>query len=445
MSPETITAPNTLSVGIARADVTPPVGTPSNGFAGRGPLSAHHDPLYATALVFSDGSMTAAWLACDLLYLEARIVNEVRVEVERRTGIAPGSVTLSCTHTHYGPVTSYRSEDPLVASYRANLIQLLAGAVQEAAADMQPAYVGVGWGASDIGVNRREKRPDGTVVLGQNPSGPIDRAVGVLRIDAAPSEAMPDGCPLACVVNFQCHPVSQTGQVDHISADFPGKMCEVVEMLAEIPCLYLQGASGNINASIMRPEYEPARTLGVRLGCEVVRVWETIQTGPAAGLEVCSGVAHLPKIRYGSQENAAALVASLEAEIERYQADPATIGRLQWAERRLERAQRVLESWTTGVLEDPIEVELQAWRIGDLALVASPGEIFNQIGVRVKEGSPASETFFVGYANDSIGYIPIPEAYADGGYEVTHASQVDPEAAGILADGCLQLLRALQT
>jgi len=431
------TSPNTLSVGIARTDITPPVGTPSAGFAGRGALAAHHDPLLATALVFSDASLRAAWIACDLLYLDIQTVSAIRAEVERRTGIAPGNVTVSCTHTHYGPTTSHTSEDALVNTYRANLVQLLAGAVQEAASEMQPAYLGVGWGTSDIGVNRREKLPDGRVILGQNLSGPIDRAVGVLRIDA------PDGCPLACVVNFQCHPVSQTGTVDHISADFPGKMCEVVETLAEVPCLYLQGATGNINASIMKPEYEPARTLGVRLGCEVVRVWETIQPQPAAGLELRANTIYLPKIRYGSQENAAALVTSLKAEVEQYKANPTSASRLHWAETRLERAQCVLESWTTGVLEDPIEVELQAWRLGNLALIASPGEIFTQIGVQVKEGSPAAETFFVSCANDSIGYIPVPEAYPDGGYEVTHASRVDPEAAGILAEGCLSLLREL--
>ena len=63
--------PNTISVGIAQADISPPVGTPSAGFAGRGPLTALHDPLYATALVLSDGKRSAALLACDLLYLNA--------------------------------------------------------------------------------------------------------------------------------------------------------------------------------------------------------------------------------------------------------------------------------------------------------------------------------------------------------------------------------------
>ena len=41
----------TLQIGIARAEITPPVGIPMVGFAGRGHATDVHDPLYATALV----------------------------------------------------------------------------------------------------------------------------------------------------------------------------------------------------------------------------------------------------------------------------------------------------------------------------------------------------------------------------------------------------------
>jgi neutral ceramidase len=438
------TTSSTISVGIAQADISPPVGTPSAGFAGRGPLSALHDPLYATALVVSDGQQTAALVACDLLYLDAETVNDIREKVEQRTEVAAEYLTIACTHTHYGPDATRERSDPRVSAYRANLIYALAGAVEEAASKMQPAHLGIGWGTSDIGVNRREKLPDGRVILGQNPAGPIDRSVGVLRMDT------PDGEPIVSLVNFQTHPVSQASQTSHISADYPGKACEVVESLTDAPCMFLQGASGNINASIMEPSYEPARTLGTRLGCEVVRLWETIRPQPAHGLRVVMTHVDLPSIRYGSREKAANLVQSLEAEIERYsagtpdQAENAPAGRILWARRRLDRAQRALESWTSGVLQEPIRAELQAWRIGEFSLVTAPGEIFNQIGVQAKGGSPFDNTFFVSCANDSIGYVPVPEAYEDGGYEVTHASQVDPGAAAILTEGCLRLLQQLR-
>jgi neutral ceramidase len=276
------------------------------------------------------------------------------------------------------------------------------------------------------------------VILGQNPEGAIDRAVGVLRIDTV------DGAPLACVVNHQTHPVSQTGQVDHISADYPGRAREVVEALTGATFLFLQGACGDINASIMKPTYESARTLGTRLGCEAVRVWETIAPRPVQGLAVDGRAIELPATRYGSAEQAAGLVVALENELADLEVMGAAEGRVIWAQRRLERARSALESWERGEMPDPVESEVQAWRLGELGLVTAPGEIFNQIGSAVKEGSPFADTFFLSCTNDSIGYVPIPEAYPDGGYEVTHASRVDPEAAGILREACLAVLRSVR-
>lgn len=426
-----------LEIGLARANITPPVGIRSAGFAARGPLTALHDPLLATAMVVTESAKKAALVTCDLLGLDAGTVAEIRSEVERRTGIPGSAVSVTCTHTHYGPDPYRNQSDPDIAAYRANLIFVIAGVVQEAMSRLQPAQLGVGWDESDIGINRREKLPDGQIVLGNNPLGPIDRAVGVLRIDAR------DGTPLACVVQFQTHPVSQGGTVSHISADYVGKMRDVIESLSGARCLFLQGACGNINPIIMQPTYESARTLGTRLGCRVVEVWETIHPGPAAGLNVVSTPVRLPRLRYGSLEEARELVRSLEGELEGLRTQEGVGGRIRWAETRLGRAREAVASWESGEPLPAVESELQAWSIGSLAMAMTPGEIFNQIGSEVKRRSPFEHTFFVGYANDSIGYVPVPEAYAEGGYEVTHASQVDPGAAGILTEECVRLLDTL--
>jgi hypothetical protein len=110
----------------------------------------------------------------------------------------------------------------------------------------------------------------------------------------------------------------------------------------------------------------------------------------------------------------------------------------------LERVRRALESWESGEPLPPIESEVQAWRLGELGLVTAPGEIFTEIGLAVKESSPFADTFFLSCTNDSIGYVPVPEAYSEGGYEVTHASRVDPEAAGILREACLAALHSVR-
>lgn len=428
-----------FQTGVAQANITPPVGINLVGFAGRGPSIGIHDELRAKVIVMTDGTSKAALVDCDLVGLGAEVVKDIRDEISERVAISTENITILCTHTHYGP-DAYRDKSADdVMTYQANLKYKIAGAVFEAWENMRPAEIGVGWGKSYIGINRREKRPDGSIILGQNPEGPIDRQVGVLRVNDA------DGNPIASLTNFATHPVSQSSKMRMVSADYPGKACEIVTQLTDCPCLFLQGACGNINSALMENSYEPPRTLGTRLGCEIVRVWETIETKPVSSLGIASQTVSLPRIKYGSEENAEKLVKSIKKQLESLRAaEKPNKGSIYWAETRLKKAKEALQSWRTGEPLPEISAELQVLYLDDFAYATAPAEVFNQIGSEIKERSPFSDTFFLGYANGSIGYIPVPEAYPEGGYEVTHASQVNPEAAGIITHGCLELLGRLK-
>jgi len=195
----------------------------------------------------------------------------------------------------------------------------------------------------------------------------------------------------------------------------------------------------------MENSYEPPRTLGTRLGCEIVRVWETIETKSISSLDAISKTVSLPRINYGSEEKAEELVKTIEQQLNHLrESEDTNKGSIYWAESRLKKAQDALNSWRTGESLSPVSAELQALHLDDFAYVTAPAEVFNQIASEIKEKSQFSDTFFLGYANGSIGYIPVPEAYPKGGYEVTHASQVNPEAAGIIIEGCLELLANLK-
>ena len=237
-----------------------------------------------------------------------------------------------------------------------------------------------------------------------------------------------------------------------ISADFPGMACDTVTRLTGAPCLYLQGACGNINSAKgidsrfhpVEPSHEPPRTLGTRLGCEIVRVWETVETHPVSSLGVTSKMVSLPRMDWGSEARALALVTTLEGELAKLRAsEEVAQGRVYWAERRLDQAQHALDSWRSGQPLAPVPAELQALRLGDFAYATAPAEVFNEIGVEIKRRSPFADTFFLGYSNGSIGYVPVPEAYPEGGYEVEYASRVNPGAAGVITEGCLDLLQQL--
>ncbi len=89
-----------------------------------------------------------------------------------------------------------------------------------------------------------------------------------------------------------------------------------------------------------------------------------------------------------------------------------------------------------------VVAELHGLRIGPVALEGFPGEPFSEIGSRVKAGSPFRHTLFSGYTNDYLGYVPIADAYPEGGYEVD-TSPFLPDMPDRLVEGSPALLRDL--
>src|SRR6185295_6062148 len=69
-----------LTAGVARVEITPPIGFPMGGYAARsGPSTGVHDPLYATALVLKTDELTVAIISCDLLsFPSERVVSLAR-------------------------------------------------------------------------------------------------------------------------------------------------------------------------------------------------------------------------------------------------------------------------------------------------------------------------------------------------------------------------------
>ena len=62
--------------------------------------------------------------------------------------------------------------------------------------------------------------------------------------------------------------------------------------------------------------------------------------------------------------------------------------------------------------------DIQAMRIGDFVFVTFPGEIFVEVGLRIKKQSPFPKTFIAGYSNGEIsGYAPTADSYDKQAYE----------------------------
>ena len=430
----------TLQVGLQRVPITPPVGIMQIGYFARDHGCEYvHDDLYATALVLDNGQTRVAWVTCDLLFLHAESVARIRQEVAQRTDILAEHIMLSCSHTHSGPIPyagpAQSERDHL---YTNGLVYQIAGAVCAARGRMEPAKLGFGRSQAHIGANRREQRPNGQVVLGLNPGGLTDPAVGVLRIDRA------DGTPLAVLVNHACHAVALSAANYGISADWPGAMRRTVEEVTGALCLFAQGACADINP-LGGPQagFERARRLGQSVGGAAIQAWAEVEDLTD---EVALGASLRPISMplLGPQDASGQPVISVQEVAE-------TRARMPWAD--YVRARAVRFPWKALIQESSgtwrISAELQAFRVGDIAVAAVPVEPFAEIGLHVKERSALPRVLFAGYSNGLVGYLPTASAYDIGGYEVdlsyiyyhlpaplapTCAQQVTDALAGMIAE-----------
>lgn len=470
-----------LLAGVGRALVTPPVGTRLSGTLREDVSREVERDLTVTTLVLSNSEATIAIIACDIILLSLGEASELRGEVGRRIGVPPEHVFLNVSHSHATPAPpSYRecedSEDSdevrHASAYYENFRAQVAGTAEVAAARRQPARIGSGVGEVRVGVNRREVRPDGTMVLGENPNGIVDPSVGVLRVDSLA------GCTLAVVMSYACHPDVLGPKCSLISPDFVGSARAVVESLTGGKALFLQGAAGDIDPRcgivLGADGTAEADRIGTELGCEVVRVcqnintarrrdrrlewhstdsivtgWQYAEAEPAdVPLAVATRRLTMPLRPFPSLAVARAQVEKYENELARANSGADRVSS-QVAHRRLAWARRQLAAIAND--EAPaVELELQVMRVGDTGLVGVQGELFVEIGLAVKAASPFSPTLVCGYTNGMYFYIPTAAAFKQGGYEVesyrNYLQPAGPTAAweGILVRELGELLASLR-
>lgn len=435
-----------LTAGAAAADITPPRGCPMAGYYSARGAEGTHDPLQAKALVIEVDGTRVALVALDLIGTPRELVEATRAAIEKSTGIPAANVMISATHSHTGPVLSERGRfvegvpggAELLRAYLKELPGRIAAAVAAADAARKPARLSTATGREDgLAFNRRFFMLDGTV--GWNPgkrnprivrpAGPTDPAVPVVYAETL------DGKPIATYVNFAMHLDTVGGM--YYSADYPHALGRALAAVRgdDMVTLFTAGTCGDVNhvnvasAAAQRGHGEAAR-IGTRLAAEVLRTYDRLE--PVAGpLRVSSKLVELdlPAVTAGDVEKGKAVIAALAAETK---PAPAFLDQV--------KAFQAVE--VAGRLGKAFAVEVQVISLGDdLAFVSLPGEIFVELGLAIKAGSPFKQTVCAELANGSVGYIPNRVAYSQGNYEVVSA-RVAAGSGERLVDEALRQLRA---
>lgn len=404
----------TLRAGTAKANITPYVGILLSGFGGRRQgTDGIHDDLHARAVVLDDGDTKVALASCDLIGFSLDSIAAIRELAGQMTGIPAEHLLIAATHTHSGPtmnILRMSTQDPEWVSI---VEKKVAGAIAEAHANLTEATLGVGIGNARIGINRRERTPEGTIKLGKNPSGPIDTDVGVMRVDTK------DDKPIAAIIHHPCHPVVLGGNNNYVSADFPGAATGFIEQVKPgIRALFINGCAGNINSVPVGGAFADVRRLGTILGAEALKTYEAIECASDIRIRCATEHVEVPLQELPS-------IADMEKRIEQRTKELGPGVPPEEVERSplVSYARDVIAERQRGKPKRSRVIEMQAIALGDAVLVTTPGETFVEIGQAIKAGSPFEHTLVTGYTNGVIGYIPTAKAFDEGGYEVTSSYQ----------------------
>lgn len=436
--------------GVARRDITPPVGIYSRnwGAALTDTATSVHRPFTLTVLTIKeeDGGEPLAMISLDLGWWRTSREEEVLAQAVLEAGISPGRYLLALSHTHAGPIfCSGESEKPggaWIASYLQLLTEKIRGALAEALAQSRPGLLEAATGSCRLAANRDLPDPEAErLLVGWNPDLPADDTLLVGRVSDG------NGNCLATMINYACHPTILAWENTTLSPDFVGAMREVVEKETAAPCLFFQGASGELAP---RHQYvgDPnvADRAGKSLGHAVLGVlYGMLPSGDELAYNgaVESGAPlAVWALRSRSKYSHSITVKNIPIE---HPLKPDLLSveeiRTQMADCRdpvlAERLQRcLLHRQSLGQGDSEIRLH-HLWRLGEIFLVSIPDEAYSALQISLREALGTAPLFISTLTNGSRGYLAPRKSYRAKSY----ASGQSP-----YAEGCFErTVECLQT
>ncbi|CAL9475132.1 Neutral ceramidase [Actinosynnema sp. ALI-1.44] len=457
-------------VGRGISDVTGPAA--ENGMMGYSKFDQKttgiHQRQRSRAFVVVDRSSTkrVVYVNADLAMIFRAVQENVLAKLQARYGTlyTRENVLLSATHTHAGPggyshnlaynLSILGMQPQTLAAVTDGIVE----SVVEAHEDLKPGSLSLNTGElTDASVNRSrvafERNPD----KGHFPNA-IDPAMTVLRLRQGSTD-------VGAISWFATHNTSMTNANTLISPDNKGYAAYQWEhddagvrylddrpgFVAAFPNTNAGDLSPNLN---LRPgsgptedEVENTRIIGERQNRAAQRVYSGPQTPVTGGVDyrmrfvdmgavtvegryttdgrtgrTCSGVVGASTIA-GSTEDGPAIPGFTEGMQSPIKTllEPLNVEVPQW----LKDCQYPKASLVpTGLVQaTPDVLPLQIVKIGQLHLVAVPGEVTIVAGLRIRRsvaaelGVPLEHVLIQGYANDYSQYVTTPEEYDLQQYE----------------------------
>lgn len=414
-------------VGTSRWDITPNLDVAARNWGAAKHIFAKsvHRPLTGTALAISSVETESPALLLIVMdlgwWLRHGDAEALRERILRELELPEASVIINLTHTHAGPVIDSdappESNPQAIRDYMEQVASSCVTGGREAIANQEAATTLFRTGRCGLATQRDLIDPDNPArfLTGFNPEAPAD---DTLLTALSLNE---EGEVLASLINYACHPTTLAWENTAISPDFPGAMRELIENeTAQSPCLFLQGASGELAPA---EQYSGDPALADRHGRELghaalatvaplrsrqshLRFEGMMESGaPLAIWQACSQPAD-PTVR--------AMVIPIDLPLK---SDLPSMAEVEQALSKVEDGfQKTRWMRKKGVRQSVgdgpnFTAKLWLWRLGDAAVVAMPFEAYSVFQIELRAAFPDVPILVLNTANGHIGYIPPAPLY----------------------------------
>lgn len=392
-----------LNAGFAQIDISPKIGDVIDVMTGQQKTIEHiNDPLLAKAVYLKSNKTETVLISLDVIGLFAVRQEVLTQKLKLTSGI--DNLILTVTHTHSGilPTKTQQSLTP-------RLIELINSAKQ----NLQQVNMSVASTQFNHAYKRIINQNGQAKMLWSNPqqlpTQPADLTLGVINLTTK------DNRPFITLVNYNAHPViTMNRQKAIISADYPARLAYHLKRQYGANTLFLLGAAGDINpfnAGISDMDAKPLK----------VALTSADKLGKALANKVIAMV-----------NNSTTIQKALPMQFKSTDVKLNFVG----------NAQKSQFITAQSIDTDNITHQVNTLSFGkQLAFATFGGEFFSDFNSQLKQQSPFTHTFFIGYANGNIGYIPSLKALEIGGYGADkNRLMFEPKTGKTLISHALRLL-----
>jgi hypothetical protein len=398
--------PATVEAGLAVRDITPDLPIRLAGYAARNrPADTVDHPLLVQAVALRNPSGEPFVLvALDNCEVSRAFMEPVLQQCADRFHVRRGAVAVVSSHTHSGPVLMATLTDMAqpssadrdqIQSYSRRLQGRLVEVVGAALTNFQPAALEYGLTRATFAMNRRVYQGD-KVVFGDNPDGPVDWDVPVLRLKGT------NGAVRAILFGYACHGTSVRSGDDWyvVSGEYMAYARQHLEALYPgAQAMFLTGMGADSDPA-PRGRLLDAKQHGLELAGAVAGVLGHPMSPVRGPLRTAYDEVDLPLVDPPMR-------AQLEQDAR--SADVHTKNRAQAYLKRLDQGEPLPPS---------VRLPVAIARLGeDLTFILMGGEVVVDYARRLKRLLAEDRPWPIGYAYETPCYIPSVRLIKEGGYE----------------------------